>query len=435
MFALPSLFLQTKFRLARTGKTVAVMLVFAFAAALPPVVLSQAAPRLLTLEQALALAERGSPRLRLAEAQLEAARAVGISAAQYPNPEAELLLGPHRSRVPGGVSGNAGSVGVLQPLESSSVRTARANAAQAGVLGEQLGREDARLALRTEVKLSYFDLIRRKAEFELQLDTQSLLEQVRRRIEVLVSTGEAPRLELSRIDAEVAGAAMASNSARLRLTQALVTLRLLIGVPQPEPIEVVGSFPVLGALPEPLQLRNQMLSRHPQLLQARAGVSRAQARLEQERALRAPLPSLRATIDQDPEMRQLRLCMAWPLPLWNQRQGQIAEAQAMVAQANAIFEQRQLELVTALEYALNRYRVASEQVAAFDGGALRQAEAAVRVAEAAYRFGERGFIEVLDAQRVLRRLRLDFLEARYEQQAAMVEIDRLRAADMKELVP
>jgi cobalt-zinc-cadmium efflux system outer membrane protein len=337
--------------------------------------------------------------------------------------------------VPGGVSGNAGSVGVLQPLESSSVRTARANAAQAGVLGEQLGREDARLALRTEVKLSYFDLIRRKAEFELQLDTQSLLEQVRRRIEVLVSTGEAPRLELSRIDAEVAGAAMASNSARLRLTQALVTLRLLIGVPQPEPIEVVSSFPVLAALPEPLQLRNQMLSRHPQLLQARAGVSRAQARLEQERALRAPLPSLRATIDQDPEMRQLRLGMAWPLPLWNQRQGQIAEAQAMVAQANAIFEQRQLELVTALEYALNRYRVASEQVAAFDGGALRQAEAAVRVAEAAYRFGERGFIEVLDAQRVLRRLRLDFLEARYEQQAAMVEIDRLRAADMKELVP
>ena len=134
-------------------------------------------------------------------------------------------------------------------------------------------------------------------------------------------------------------------------------------------------------------------------------------------------------------MRQLRFGFSLPLPLWNQRQGQIGEAQAALSQAAAVLEQRQLEFAAALEYALNRYRVAGEQVVAFDGGALRQAEAAVKVAEAAYRFGERGFIEVLDAQRVLRRLRLDFLEARYEQQAALVEIDRLRALDMREIAP
>jgi cobalt-zinc-cadmium efflux system outer membrane protein len=49
------------------------------------------------------------------------------------------------------------------------------------------------------------------------------------------------------------------------------------------------------------------------------------------------------------------------------------------------------------------------------------------VAEAAYRFGERGFLEVLDAQRVFRAARAELITGRYELAAAWVEIERLRA--------
>jgi cobalt-zinc-cadmium efflux system outer membrane protein len=62
--------------------------------------------------------------------------------------------------------------------------------------------------------------------------------------------------------------------------------------------------------------------------------------------------------------------------------------------------------------------------AAFDGW-LREAQAAVRVAEAAYRFGERGILDVLDAQRVLRGVRADLLQARYQQQSARIALDQL----------
>ena len=50
-----------------------------------------------------------------------------------------------------------------------------------------------------------------------------------------------------------------------------------------------------------------------------------------------------------------------------------------------------------------------------------------KVAEAAYRFGERGFLDVLDAQRVYRAARAELISARYELAAAWVEIERLRA--------
>jgi cobalt-zinc-cadmium efflux system outer membrane protein len=47
------------------------------------------------------------------------------------------------------------------------------------------------------------------------------------------------------------------------------------------------------------------------------------------------------------------------------------------------------------------------------------------VAEAAYRFGERGILDVLDAQRVLRSIRADLLDARYQLQAARIQLEYL----------
>jgi cobalt-zinc-cadmium efflux system outer membrane protein len=46
--------------------------------------------------------------------------------------------------------------------------------------------------------------------------------------------------------------------------------------------------------------------------------------------------------------------------------------------------------------------------------------------------GERGFIEVLDTQRVLRGARAELLQAYFELQSAAAEIDRLRAHYPKE---
>ena len=66
-------------------------------------------------------------------------------------------------------------------------------------------------------------------------------------------------------------------------------------------------------------------------------------------------------------------------------------------------------------------------VTALESGIVSRAEAALKVAEAAYRFGERGFLEVIDAQRVFRAARAELIAARYELATAWVEIQRLRA--------
>ena len=119
-----------------------------------------------------------------------------------------------------------------------------------------------------------------------------------------------------------------------------------------------------------------------------------------------------------------------PLPLFNQRQGQILEAQADAAFADAQFASRRQQLLGEIDYAIAGYSIARQQVDAFESGLIRQAEQTVRVAEAAYRFGERGIIEYLDAQRTLRGVRQEYINALYEARYALIEVERLVGVDV-----
>lgn len=402
----------------------------------PPLILegAQTTPRpgaqAITLPQALALSEEFSPRLVAARAQLQAARSGVVTAGAYPNPEVEFGVRQYRERVDGGPNGRGRSVALAQQFELPSVRAPRIRAAEFGVVSAQLAFADARLALRAAVKQAFYDVLRRKAELELALDTERLLREIRNRIEIRVNVGESARFELTRADAEFAGAANQSASARLRVTQALAALRANIAAPIAFDFDVIGTLETGAVVPTLEVLRQDVLARQPVLRAARAEVERSQARVETERALRRPAPIVRGGFVNEPQANEFGISVGLPIPVWNRREGPIGEAVAQLMQSTATFDQRRIEIIGAVDAAYARYRVATQQIAAFEGGLLRQAESALRVAEAAFRFGERGFIDVLDAQRVLRSVRLEFLNARFEQQSALVDIERLLAADL-----
>lgn len=384
----------------------------------------------LALDRALELAERYSPRLQIALAQVERARSGIRTARAYPNPEFEILTGQVRARVPGLRSGQGTSISVGQTIDLPNQRTPRINAAESGLEGSRYALQEARLLLRADVKQAFYTVLRRRAEYELALDNQKLLEQIKNRIELRVKVGEGARFELVRAEAELSSAVNQSNSAKLRVTQALAQLRVLIGAPLPADTDVTGDLDPVTPTEDLETLRKRVMERYPAVLQAQTNVKQAEARLEAERALRVPRPTLFAGVDQDPEQRQGIFGVSVPIPLWDQRQGPIGESVALFQQATSQAELTRLEVTGDLEVNYNRLKVSAQQIAAFEGGLLKQAESALRVAEAAFRFGERGFIEVLDAQRVLRTVRADFLNARFEKQAAAIEIDRLTAKDL-----
>jgi cobalt-zinc-cadmium efflux system outer membrane protein len=183
-------------------------------------------------------------------------------------------------------------------------------------------------------------------------------------------------------------------------------------------------------LPELDKLRETLLLNQPLLNYSGAETLRATAKLEQERSLRIPQPTLRWSSERQPDVNLWRVSVVMQLPLWNRRSGPIGEAHANMVRAQSEQERIRSGLLGELDQAYGRYKIATRQMTIFENGLLRDAETALKVAEAAYRYGERGILDYLDAQRVFRSTRMDYLNARYELQFSLIEIERLCATQL-----
>lgn len=383
-------------------------------------------PAPLDLRHFLELVEAHNPELTAVQQQREIATAEAQISRAYPNPEIDVGAGPWRSRI-GGNSGTTTGIGISQAIELPSVRATRIGAAMAGIASAEAYIETARLTIGYHARLAYGELLRRQADERISQENAQLLDQIRDRVLKRVSVGEAPRFELVRADAEALVAQNTLATARLRVEEARAMLRYLTANALPPHFVLRGSLPEHVHVPTLSALHSEVIAVHPALRNLGAERDRARQRLEYERALRAPQPAVRLAESGDPEMRSTTLGVTFSVPLWNRREGQIAQARANIDLANAQLEQQRLQLLREVDSAHARVLISQRQIETFEAGLLRSAETALQVVEAAYRFGERGFIEVLDAQRTLRLVRSDYNQARFDRFTAWLDIDRLRA--------
>ncbi|RIX49097.1 MAG: TolC family protein [Rhodocyclales bacterium GT-UBC] len=379
------------------------------------------------LPQLEAMALASSRSVLAVRDQVDAARFAVDSAAAFPNPELEYLSGTARSRGVGGTPGDARSLAVTQPLDMPWKRSARIDAAEAGLAATTAGARAFEADLLARLRSRYFEVLRREAELRNAKEDVALMEGVRSRIALRVETGEAARFELIKADAETLNAQKTAQAASYRLAQARSLLQQMVGTTLPPEFALSTRLRDVPPLPPLALLQKQLAENSPELARGRAEMQRAQRQLDLERAQRWPNLALKASVDEDPDVRTSKFGLVVSIPLWDRRRGPVGEAAAQLSRARNELESNQFVLGQAIEAAYQQYEIAQTQVTALESGIVRQSEAALKVAEAAYRFGERGFIEVLDAQRVFRAARAELITARYELAAAWVEIERLRA--------
>jgi cobalt-zinc-cadmium efflux system outer membrane protein len=387
----------------------------------------------LTLNQVLDLTIKNNPELVAARAQIQGAEGDLITAKAYPNPEIQLGAGESVARDSGVLRGALGGIDISQSIELPFVRRPRREAGEAGVEAASAYYRVVSLNVLTRAKQAFYNVLRQHELLRMTEANRELLESIRDKIRLRVDVGESSRYELVKAEAELLGATKNRESAALRVVQAKAALRAVIGTDLPPQVEIVGELPSSEAPPLDLdKLRDSVLQNHPALVQARAEVDRAKSQLELEQALRYPQPTIKAGIYREPHLEQWRFDLIVPLPLWNQRQGPIARAAADRARADAQANQQVLNLTYELDTAITAYRIASQQIETFESGLLREAESALKVAEAAYRLGEKGILDYLDAQRTFQAVRVDYINALFDKNAALLEIERLRAQDYQD---
>jgi cobalt-zinc-cadmium efflux system outer membrane protein len=368
-----------------------------------------------TLQDLIDIAKRENPVLDVLKAREDAAKSSVVTAESFLNPEIEAGSGPSKYRTPSTNPNQKQNWGVTlsQPLEFPNVRSARKAVAESRVNYAGSVTEATIINLSLLIKKAFYDVLQNEAILKIAEGDRDALKDIRERVALRVEVGEAPRYELIKADTELIAAQRDADAAKLRIYESKLYLRGLVSKSIVDTFDVTGALPASDITLNMEQLKDD-IAKSPRLKQIKASSEIAENRLRLEEKLINPGVTLKAGVDQDPDITSYRFGLSIPIPIWNQRQGLIGEAAANYREVQAQYTDQELALRRDIEAAFQRYLIAQQQVKTFESSLLSQAESVLKVAESAYRYGERGILEYLDAQRTYRLVRKDYLASRYD---------------------
>jgi cobalt-zinc-cadmium efflux system outer membrane protein len=388
---------------------------------------SAQAQKSFSINELINMALESNPQVLAARDQSRGIKGQLSSARAIPNPEFELNSGQQRSATGPLTTGNVSSWSVTQPLDMPYTRYPRVNAAEANVRAAESARIAFEIEMISRVQQRFYEVMRRDAELKAAEEDLSLTKQIRDRMQIRYDVGETARFELIRVQTEFLNAQINAESSKLRIEQAKSQLRQAVGHHLPADYEVISQNLKMEVLPALPILMSELQAQSPDLQKAKAEVEATESKLSFEQNSRLPRLSIKAQQYNDPNFTDRLYGLVVSIPIWDFKGGQIAEAEANLSRAKNQFNAQSQSLEQQLETAYKLYQITSYQVKILDQEVVQLASSARRIAEVSYRYGERGMLEYLDAQRTFRVARNDLIKARFDLASVLTEIQRLRA--------
>lgn len=379
-----------------------------------------------SLQDILAIALEKNPLVTEREGFIEQQEGNKISAYAYPNPTLSFHSGRGTVRDPSvGISITERYVTLSQPLEWPGKRAARQEAAQAGVDGALASRDEAKLNLIAATKQAFYDLLLAERHTETAIQNVRTMEEVREAVIRRVDAGEAPPFETVKIKVEDMKVQKEVARAKGVVQSFQASLNNLTAGALGSEFSIQGDFaPWPGAL-HFTTLSEQALAHHPVIMKWNKLVEEAQYAHRQEEQARIPNVTVSGSYQRDAGREAYVGGISIPFPVWDQRQGDIAQAKGTLRQREAMLLRAKHELLKSIAQQIQLSQAATAQIATYEKGLLKQAQEALRIAQVSFKFGEAGLLDVLDAQRVLRQTQLDYAQAKYDLSVALTELERV----------
>jgi cobalt-zinc-cadmium efflux system outer membrane protein len=125
----------------------------------------------------------------------------------------------------------------------------------------------------------------------------------------------------------------------------------------------------------------------------------------------------------------LALTLSLPLPIFDRNQGGIGRARVDVQRTANQAERLSLQIRREVAEAARRSDRARTLLAVYEGGMLERADAALRVAERAYKAGASSLLELLEAQRTYIETRGQYLRTTYDYRQATIDVRHVVGED------
>jgi len=382
-------------------------------------------PRVYTLEEIVHLTLSHNPLVKKGKAFIEKKQSQQIIAEAYPNPSLDVQAGYSEFRDSAtSISTLERYVTLSQPLEWSPKREARKQAALEGLKSAHKALEETHIHLKAVGKLAFYELLMAEKQAELAFQNVKIVEELKRAVKSRVNAGEAPPFEEVKINVELLQVQKEISSARGAVRAARASLNSLTAGALSAKFAIQGSF---KSWPEDMDLDSltaTALEQHPTVEKLRTLLKQARQSLIQEKEARIPNVTLSGSYQRDAGRESYLGGLTVPLPLWYQRQGDIANALGTQHQIEADLLQWRNDTMRDVIRSFEQSRAAAAQINTYKKGLLKQAEEAVRIARVSFQYGEASLLEVLDAQRVLWHTMLGYAQAQYDLSIALTQLER-----------
>ena len=280
-----------------------------------------------------------------------------------------------------------------------------------------------------EVKRAYAELFVNRRAIDIYLASVELLRQFADISEAKYITGRISQqdvlkavVELSKLHAD-----LVMLDERAQLAQA--RLNTLLDRPPTEPVGPLAEPHERVLLPPSEDLQRLALERQPELHTAALGIARAEAALAVvERDYK---PDFFATagymlMPRDRDAWMANIGITWPRAPWSRGKldAQKAEARAEVEAARARQQAAENTVRLAVHEAYIRVKAAEQRAALLRTSIVPQSEQTLEVSRVAYQTDRVDFLALLDNQRVLLDVRLDYYRALSDLEQALADLER-----------
>jgi len=284
-----------------------------------------------------------------------------------------------------------------------------------------------KLDLTFQVKQAFYGLLlaqekKKYAEQDLELAQDFL-----NKAELKHAGGAVARVEVLRAQVEVSKVANAVRVAANEVQLAKAQMNFLLARKKYDPLEIKG---VLKRRSVPLdleRLKQQAFSSRPEIRRIQA--SREKESLRKTQAYLSYLPDFDLAVSRhkfEGMKTTWDFTLSLPIPLffWQPKQGEIAEAEALMKSLQNDTEHLFNAISLEVEEAYMNALTASNQITLFEEQILTQAEEVYSMFLFSFQEGEIGGIELIEARRTLIEARKSYADALFNYDATLASLEK-----------
>jgi cobalt-zinc-cadmium efflux system outer membrane protein len=377
----------------------------------------------LNLEDAIRLAIENNPSFQSERHKTEAASHAASMARALSNPS--VTVGPTIA----GTRGSDAVLTVIQPLEINGQRRVRSRAAAWEEKAQSGSTQAFNRELVCRVKLTYWDIVRAQEILNFSRENLNYLDKFNAAAKKQLKAGIVSGSQVMKTEVELAKARQELFRVEQELSMAKSAMNNLLNRPADYPFTVKGLL-----LFREIKLDGKLFSRsalndRPEIAAMEAKFNAARENVKAEKLRQVPDLAVQYRQETSQGDGGIALVISVPvIDLGSIRAG-VRKARSLAKSAERDLEAARNGVILQVDQAVRKVNTLAGIVEEFHGGILKNSERLMAMSQKGYENGVLSYLEVLEAQRTLRSVRLEYIQALTDYEKALAELERATGVD------